>query len=286
MKNRKIIYGGCGVGIIVCVIFYVVIFELFYHRHATIAFLDVGQGDAIMIAWGSRQILIDGGSDKNVLLEEVGRIMPFWDRTIEIVIATHPDADHIDGLIGIIEHYNVLQFWHSSTSKDSSIEERLLSLVRADQDIVEVLPIAGEKIFLNDFLYVEIVYPYVRNGDDNNGDVNDTSIALVVHAGIHTFYLGGDLSTAIEDRLPLKGPITVMKAGHHGSRESTSRTFLSAMQPQDVVISVGAQNGYGHPHQETLERITESGAMLLRTDHSGRIEYRCSHEICRVLLEK
>lgn len=273
------------IGLVILLVCCVAVYQVMRFEDVTISFLDVGQGDAIMIAQGSHQILIDGGSDKTVLLEEIGHVIPFWDRTIEVVIATHPDADHIDGLIGVFEYYAVEQFWYTDAKKESSILDKLMVMAQKEEGVEHVHPIFGEKIFINEYTYLDMIYPYTRVASSNIEDTNDMSIALIAHVGKHQFYLGGDLSSTVEDAFDFAEPITVLKASHHGSDRSTSESFLRAASPQDVIFSVGADNRYGHPHQEVLDRSTKNGSRILRTDHNGRITYQCSRERCAVYHE-
>jgi competence protein ComEC len=238
-----------------------------------VVFLNVGQGDAILISKGARQILIDGGRDSTVLLEQLGKYMPFWDRTIDIVVATHPDADHIDGLVGVFDNYKVEQFWHTNASKDTSVYQKLVQSVRDEQGTQDIIVFYGLRGVIDDSVNLEVIYPFV---DDVNAidDVNETSIVILLHVDDKVFYFGGDLPIEKEDLLPL-GHIDVLKAGHHGSHSSTSKYFLQKTKPKNVIISVGKNNHYGHPHKDTLERIRESGAQIFRTDEVGAIIYTC-----------
>lgn len=285
MRFRKSIYILCSIGVFVIGICSVVAYYIMQSQDVVVAFLDVGQGDATLISHGSYQILIDGGSDQTVLLEEIGHVMPFWDRKIEIVIATHPDADHIDGLIGVFTYYDVDQFWHTSVQKDSSVLDKLVAVSKEKDGVEDVQPIAGDMIFISDHAYVEIIYPYVKTVSLQS-DINDTSIASIVNIGQQRFYLGGDLSSQIENEIVFSKPLTVAKASHHGAKTSTSDAFLQKTKARDVIISVGADNRYGHPHDEVVKRIEKQGLQSLRTDQRGRIIYQCSDNMCNVLLER
>ena len=285
MRFRKSIYSLCAVGVFVIGICGIVAYYMMQYQDVAVAFLDVGQGDATLISHGSYQILIDGGSDQTVLLEEIGHVMPFWDRKIEIVIATHPDADHIDGLIGVFTYYDVDQFWHTSAQKDSSILDKLVAVSREGGSVEDVQPIAGDMIFISDHAYMEIIYPYSKVPSAQS-DINDTSVASVVNIGQQRFYLGGDLSSQIEDEINFAEPLAVVKASHHGAKTSTSDVFLQKTQVRDVIISVGVDNRYGHPHDEVIKRIEKQGLQVLRTDQRGRIIYHCSDNKCDVFLER
>ncbi len=288
MTRRSLMYGTMGVLLFGMTVCGVIAYHVAFADRVTVHFLDVGQGDAMVIMHGTQQVLIDGGADQTRLLEAVGRIMPFWDRTIETVIATHPDADHIDGLIGVFTHYKVRQFWHTDIVRDdSSVFTALARAVDEAQGVEDIVPYVGTTLFLNHFTQLRTLTP--RTTPDcrtASCDNNANSIGLFLIVGKTTFYCGGDLPSVVEDTLTLPSPITVLKASHHGARTSTSDRFLTAVAPRDAIISVGADNRYGHPHQKTLDRLAAHNARILRTDHSGTITYSCTQEACHVVTER
>lgn len=284
MKHRSIIYGGVIVSLSVIVLSGVIIWQIAHMKDVTVSFLNVGQGDAILISHGTHNILIDGGADGTILLEELGRMMPFWDRTIEVMIATHPDADHINGLIAVFDTYTVKQLWHTNAGKDTSIFRALMQRAQKEEHLEDVDPIYGTQIALGQNASLQVIYPMTRTQTFMQ-DVNDSSIAVLVHVGQEVFFFGGDLSSSVEDQLMIDDAVSVMKAGHHGARSSTSDAFLAQTSPRDVIFSVGADNRYGHPHTETIERISAQGARIWRTDHNGTITYRCSDSDCSVITD-
>ncbi len=288
MKYRSIIYSALGIALFGVVVCGVMVYYVIYADRVSVHFLDVGQGDAVLIMHGTYQVLIDGGADQTRLLEALGRIIPFWDRTIETVIATHPDADHIDGLIGVFTHYAVRQFWHTGfTRDDSSVFTALSHAVEFEKGVEEVLPYVGTTLFLNHFTQLRILTPQSALAcDTTTCDSNAHSIGALLTIGATTFYLGGDLPSSVEDLLAMPSPVTVLKASHHGAKTSTSDLFLTKTAPHDVVISVGAHNRYGHPHHEVLNRLADHSARILRTDHSGTITYSCTQEQCYVATER
>lgn len=284
MHNRVMIYGIMGGCLCLCVLCGVIVYYLITATRVTVTFLDVGQGDATLIMYGTHQVLIDGGADQTRLLEAVGRVMPFWDRTIDTVIATHPDADHIDGLIGIMTRYRVGQLWHSAVTRDdSSVFTALMRARDSAPGVTDVIPYAGTTLFLNDFTQLRVITPAtVPTCDPQTCDTNATGIGALLTIGETRVYLGGDLPATVEDTLVIPAPVTILKASHHGAKTSTSDAFLTLTAPRDVVISVGASNRYGHPHSDTLERIAAHGARILRTDRDGTITYRCTRTQCAV----
>lgn len=284
MKKRAILYSIMLCGTVVSAIGFLIMWHINNLREVSVIFLDVGQGDAILIMQGTHQVLIDGGADGAILQEQLGKYMPFWDREIDIVIATHPDSDHIDGLIDVFKNYAVHQFWHTSAFKDTSQYAALMNAAQSEINLDDVLVRYGVRAYVDDGVYLQVVYPYKRNLGDVK-DSNDTSIAIMLYVYDDIFYMGGDLSSSHEDSLPI-GQVTVLKVGHHGSKESTSEHFLRKLRPRDILISVGKENRFGHPHQDVLDRIQRvlgESAQIMRTDVQGSIMYRCAYDhVCKI----
>ncbi len=242
-------------------------------KETTVTFLNVGQGDAILIAQGRNQVLIDGGRTGKELLARLGRNIPFWDRTIEVVIATHPDADHIGGLPGLLRSYRVEQmlmtgaeseteiFWLLRWSLKQYVQQEPIKIFRGTKI---TFPAGGE-------LLVE--YP-LNPLPKETADANSGSIVARFTYGETSFLLTGDLPHE-ETVLPDETVATVLKVAHHGSRYSTSEAFLERIQPREAVISVG-ENNYGHPAPEVLERLERFGTVLYRTDQKGDVRYQCT----------
>lgn len=240
-----------------------------------VVFLNIGQGDAILIQQGQHQILVDSGKDAHQLASELGRYMPFWDRHIEIIIPTHPDADHIGGFAGITKSYQVGHVFWTGVEGESDVYTKFFQTLSQEVPPERWHKIArGSKITLPKGGSMEVLYPYeTSNGKAKDEDTNATSIVMRLQYGETSFLLTGDL--ADEERvLGVVEPVTVLKVAHHGSKYSSSNTFLELIQPQEAVISVG-KNSYGHPSKDALERIDTIGAKILRTDQEGSIEYRC-----------
>ncbi len=249
-----------------------------------VTFFDIGQGDAILISEGSNQILIDGGPNGTLLLERLGAYMPFWDRTIETVIATHPDEDHINGLVDVITQYNVEQIMMTNAQKDSKTFVALSDMIdRNNIDVIEAY--YGHTITFPSGAEFSIVYPFDHVDTDSSNDWNAMSVSGIFRVGDEQFFLGGDLPRDQEDLLPLTDEITVLKASHHGSKSSTSDKFLSRIMPRDTVISAGKDNRYGHPVQEVLDRFSTADVKILRTDEMGTIQYICSESKASCTIE-
>lgn len=240
----------------------------------SVVFLDVGQGDAILISKGKNQVLIDGGKDGKRILEKLGNSIPFWDRSIEVMVATHPDQDHIGGLIDVLAAYNVKTLVKTNAGSDSqtyqafkqAFENEGLDLIEARQGLSLKFP-TGETM--------EIIYPFTSLAE-NDGSGNDASVVAKFTAGENTFLFAGDISQNVEEQILASGiDAGILKVAHHGSRYSTGDKFLEVVSPAEAVISVGKNNSYGHPAAETVERLLRFGVKIWRTDEKGDIKYKC-----------
>ncbi len=239
-----------------------------------LVFCDVGQGDAILIYQGNNQILIDGGPDQSVLTC-LANHLPFWDREIEMVVATHPDADHITGLIDVIERYNVDHFVLNSLGKDSAVFQEFKSaVVNGSREVY--FPEEGDEIKIGS-LELVVLWPQaqekVLGASITEKEVNETSIVLQLSYGSFDALLPGDISSEVENLLDLSTSqeIELLKVAHHGSKYSTSAEFLEKISPELAIISVG-KNPWGHPTEEVLGRLRSLDTKILRTDQEGEIE--------------
>jgi competence protein ComEC len=263
-------------------------FIIFYssRQDLKVIFLDVGQGDAILISHGSDQILIDGGPSGPVLLEKLGKYVPFWDRKIEIVIATHPDADHIGGLVDLMRTYQVGEIVDTQTESESQVYKKYKEMI--DSKKISVAEgVAGVNIKIGENAEMKILSP-MQNYNSSERDTNLNSIAARLVFGENSFLFTGDLPSDGEQAL-IKGGENlnsqVLKVGHHGSKYSTSEEFLRIVSPSAAVISVGANNKYGHPAPEILERLKNMSINILRTDEQRDIIYECLevNSECRIV---
>ncbi|MBK7179698.1 MAG: DNA internalization-related competence protein ComEC/Rec2 [Chloroflexi bacterium] len=237
-----------------------------------ITFLDVGQGDAIFIQTPSgRQILVDGGNFPSILTDQLGRHVPFWDRQIDMLIATHPDADHVAGLTGVFDRYRVSQLMtNGQAQNESAVYDAVLQAAAERKTTVHPAQ-AGEVVQIGDGVRLEVLNPGAVLRDDRN----ENSVALRLVYGDFSLLLTGDADEAAEEVMLANGRAIsslVLKAGHHGSDTSSSVPFLEAVRPQILIISVGADNKFGHPHPDVLERAQAMGTAVLRTDELGAIE--------------
>jgi competence protein ComEC len=245
----------------------------------TVAFLDIGQGDAIYIqAPNGTQMLVDGARN-DLILDKLNQIMPYGDRSLDIVLATHQDSDHIGGLPYVLEKYEVSKIFDNGKVGKSQTE----TLKKFEQDISDEIKTAqaeyihasqGMRIILDkkNNIYFDILYPATNS---TSTETNDMSVVGRLVYGETEFILTGDSPIGIEEKLTnwckecLKSD--VLKVGHHGSKTSTNKAFLDAVSPVYAVISAGKDNSYGHPHKTVMDRLRESKIKILETSKIGNI---------------
>ncbi len=238
-------------------IFYVVFNET-RNGILKVSFLSVGQGDAIFIESPTgNQFLIDAGPDKNIL-NALGRVMPFYDKTIDGVLTTHPDSDHIGGIPEVLKKYSVLEYIDNGATSSTGVFKELKNEILKNKIKTEVAR-AGEIIDLGGGAFLKILYPV---GNPKGADTNKYSVVAKLYYGNSTFLFTGDAPIDVEQYLAntngkeLKSD--VLKVAHHGSRNSLSPEFLSAIIPEYSVISAGKNNSYGHPHKEILDFLNNT----------------------------
>ena len=251
------------------------LFNLGLNNSLEVMFFDIGQGDAIFIETPhGHQILIDGGSDSKIL-EKLAKEIPFWDKTIDLIVLTHPEKDHMAGLLKVLERYRVEQIlwtgiirntadynkWQESIEK----EEAEITIAKASQRI------KTGRVFLN------ILYPFESLEGEEFKNSNDTSIISQLIFGNNSFLFTGDAGKSVEKKIlsRYKEDVInsdVLKVGHHGSKTSTSEEFLEGVSPEIAVISCGKNNPYNHPHQEVLKNLEQFDIKILRTDKNGDIK--------------
>lgn len=250
-----------------------------------LVFCDVGQGDGILVIHDSTQVLIDGGPGSKVL-SCLSKHLPFWDKTIEMVISTHPDSDHLAGLVSVIERYNVKQFVSNSLVIDTAIFQAAREEILAKK-IPVYSPKAGDKLKVGQFV-LEVFWPEEKQGSELvwtssedpqvlgievfPGKTNESSVVTRLSYGEFDVLLPGDVEASQEEMIEDKiGDVEVLKVAHHGSKYSSSQDFLEKISPELAIISVGS-NPYGHPTKEVIERLANLAIKVLRTDLDGEVE--------------
>lgn len=236
-----------------------------------VAFLDIGQGDSIYIeAPNGNQVLIDGGRNKAVL-SQLPNVMPLYDRSIDMVIGTHPDQDHIGGLPYVLENYDVARILDPAVSKKSGTYEAFLSAARK-RDVEYVIARRGQRFVLDDGIVLTILFP---DRTMPHVDTNIASIVAKLTYGNTSFLFTADSPKNVEEYLlRLDGKqldVDVLKVGHHGSHTSSGEKFLKMVSPTFAAISAGKNNEYGHPHKEVLDGLAAVGAQILGTYERGTI---------------
>ena len=231
-----------------------------------IDFIDVGQGDAtLVVAATGESLLIDGGRSRTRIRD---RLNALGVTDLDVVLATHPDADHIAGLIEVFSLYEVERFYWNGFVHDTQTFRDLMAAAQAEGSVVTV-PRAGDTIALGNLSF-DVVHPLTLSGDSNVD-----SIVLQLRCGAVDVLLTGDAETPSEDDMLASGALVdldVLKVGHHGSRTSTSDAFLTLVSPEVGVISAGLNNQYGHPHPEVVDLLTAAGVELWFTDTTDQAD--------------
>lgn len=231
-------------------------------------YIDVGQGDATLIKCGSHAMLIDGGNNNKgttvqLYLEKQGV------ESLDYVIGTHPDADHIGGLDVIVYKYNCDTVIMPDYEKDTKTYQELVDVIH-DKNMKITYPVVGEQYVLGEAKFT-IIAP---NSNSYGGNANDYSVAILLEYGKNRFLFTGDAEEASEMEMLSNGielSADVYKVAHHGSRSASTQEFLNAVHPKYAVISCGEGNSYGHPHAEVLNRLRSMGVEVFRTDEQGSI---------------
>ncbi|HEY0220865.1 MAG TPA: hypothetical protein VGC58_01445 [Candidatus Paceibacterota bacterium] len=244
-------------------------------RHGLLRFevLDVGQGDSLFIESPTGvQVLVDGGPNK-FLMKEIGKVIPWYDRHIDMLVVTNPDKDHYEGFIPLMKKYSVDVVLEPGTANTNLVYE-LLEKEISNRKIPKVLARRGQIVDLGGGAYLEILFP---DRDVSGLSSNDGSIVMKLVYGETSVILQGDSTERIEHYLVgLDGnnlKSTILKAGHHGSRTSNSLEYVEKVSPEWTVISSGSQNSYGHPHKETLDTMEKLKIFTYDTCNNGRLTF-------------
>lgn len=265
---------------------------LFFYQNASfndgklhLVVCNVGQGDAIFIRTpNGSDILIDGGPDDSVL-NCLSSHMPFWDRTIELMVLSHPHTDHLNGLITVLKRYTVIHYVTENVETQTSSFKRLQAAL-ADQHLTAKNIFSGDRIDFADKTNILTLWPTREwldtlklqdskklEKEGSSLDVNGFCLIQLLSYGDFKVLLTGDSGLIAESKAILGlGKIDVLKVSHHGSKYGTNDSFLSQISPTLAVISVGAKNNYGHPADQVLSLLKKHGIKYLRTDKDGEIE--------------
>ncbi|MFA5878418.1 MAG: MBL fold metallo-hydrolase [Candidatus Staskawiczbacteria bacterium] len=274
ITKNKIIIGAIGLLVLLNGFAWQIVFNLSSQQYLKVDFLSVGQGDATFVETPSKQqILIDGGPDSTIL-EKLGQEMLPQDRTIDLIILTHPEADHMTGLLEVLKRYEVRNVLWTGVIRDTAEWREWNSLIEEEGAGIWIAQAGGELVLQKESprIVINILNPPENLRGKKLEDSNNTSIVLSLIIGDRTFLLTGDINSSGEQLLGERIGADVLKIAHHGSKYSTSEEFLNIVSPSVAVISVG-KNTYGHPAEELLARLDKFGIETLRTDLSGDIKF-------------
>lgn len=236
--------------------------------------LDVGQGDSIfLISPSGKQILVDGGPDLSPL-EGMARHMSFFDRTVDLLVLSHPDLDHIAAMSDIVERYDIGAILIAGIETPQPQYRRLLTLI-AKKNVPVLIADPAKDIVFEDGLILDVVWPHNAFAAQPK-KMNDVSVVVRALHKEESILLTGDIEKRAEEGILQTGVdvrSNVLKIAHHGSNTSTSTGFLLAVNPALAIISVGKGNPFGHPHREVLQRLRNAGIGVRRTDQEGEISF-------------
>lgn len=260
--------------VVVALIWYAV-FYFEAHQNLLFTAFDIGQGDAIFFETPEgHQILIDGGPS-GAILAKLGEIMPFWDRSIDVLILTHPHADHLDGLFEVLKRYDIGMVIEAGVNYTLPEYREWHNLLK-EKGVKIIIASSGQRIRFSDDAYLDLLTPFKNFIDQSPKNVHDAMVVSLLHYGLTKALLMGDAEKSLEYDLIFSGinlRSDLLKIGHHGSKTSSSEDFLRAVSPRFALISVGKKNRYGHPHQEVIDRLLTLGIATLRTDQEGDIGF-------------
>jgi beta-lactamase superfamily II metal-dependent hydrolase len=251
-------------------------------QNLTIHFLDVDQGDSILIEYDNKALLIDAAENNQ------GEVVTDYLQdqeisTLDYVVATHPHSDHIGGMDDVLNNFQVEHFVDSGYAHTSKTYENMLTTIDQKNIPFEVVQ-AGQKINFDSDVEIEVLNP----GTTYSDELNENSVVLKVTYGETSFLLMGDAGLESEENIMEAGydlDSDILKVGHHASASGSGATFISAVSPEISIIEVGAGNSYGHPHDEILDRL-QKASKVYRTDLDGTIIVTTDGSTYTVMTEK
>jgi len=237
-----------------------------------IYFLDVGQGDSALIELpGGARMLVDGGPPNKKVLREITKALSPFERRIDIAAHTHPQLDHFGGIIDILKRYKVNAYVSNGITRDIPSYIALESAIK-NHTQKNITLRAGDKIRYGEST-IHVLYP-TQNAVETEKDPNNSSLVFLIESkGVKTL-LTADISKKTEKIIVSTSDvhnIDILKVAHHGSKNSSSKEFLEAAQPNISIIQVG-KNSYGHPAPDTLKRLQSIDTQIYRNDHDGTIK--------------
>lgn len=280
MQPRWAWYGLVSIGVIAL--------SLIPMPHQTISMLDVGQGDSLLFQDGTVQVLIDGGPGAEVL-SRLGEEMPWFDRTIDVVVATHFDRDHSEGLTHVLDRYKVGMVLLPAYPPTTDIGRHLLTQI-LESHIPYRFGWYGQVLRAKGMTF-RLISPIPGQEWQRLVKSKSNNASIIMRADFHdvSALLTGDAEKGIESQLlsavqKEAFDVDILKVGHHGSKTSTTQAFVDAASPSVSLISVGADNTYGHPTQEVMQRL--SNTAIFRTDTQGTVSFLFDGSAWRVACKK
>ncbi|KKR50736.1 MAG: Competence protein ComEC [Candidatus Curtissbacteria bacterium GW2011_GWA1_40_16] len=234
---------------------------------------DVGQGDGILIITpGGRDVVIDGGPGSKIA-DCLSRYMPFWDRTVEMMVLSHPQQDHMEGQMAVFANYKVEHMVTTGVKNDTELHREWQKALVAEGSKV-YKPVAGDSISV-DGVNFEVLWPAsVRYNIWEVApptDVNESSVILRLSYSGQCAYFTGDIPKEILEMVADRN-CSILKVAHHGSKTGTSPRVLEEIKPAVAIISVGKNNRFGHPHKEVVDMLEAAHSKILRNDQLGNVE--------------
>lgn len=239
-------------------------------KNMYVHFLDVGQGDAAFVRFpNNSQLLIDGGPSA-IVLSQLGKNMPFYDRSIDALLVTHSDSDHLSGLLDVLDRYEVGMVFEPENIAQNNLYALWQKKLSEKQIPVHKLH-AGHRILFSPTSVFDVFSPFERGV--YGGKSNNKAIVGKLRHVENTFLFMADVEKVVEIQVARMFDLfaDILKVGHHGSKTSTSDLLMVNSKPQAAIISAGRANRYGHPHEEVTARLLEAVRYLFRTDQEGTV---------------
>lgn len=240
----------------------------------SVNFLNVGQGDATYIKFPNGQdALIDGGPN-NKVLTELGKVMPFYDKELDLVILTHDDSDHLAGLVEVLKNYKVKEIWVSGATAKTEIYAKWAELLK-EKGVKPTFVKTGydEKFGVVD---VKVIYPLEDWAGKAPKDQHEADVVTRLVDGKVAVLMTGDLGVDQESQIVASGQIIqaeILKVPHHGSATGLAPEFLTAISPKVAVISLAKNNKYGFPSEKIMKLLTDGKVQIYRTDTDGKVSF-------------
>ncbi len=253
-----------------------------------VSFFDIGQGDAALVTLPDKEnILIDGGPDKNVIYK-LDKYLPNQNRTIDLMILTHPDSDHLNGLVEVLKRFTVSKIFYTGVSDSNRVYREWQEIIK-NKNIPVLIFNGPEQLELSENIFLKFFWPEKNINGQSLKDDNLGSLAFKLSFGKISFLFTGDINQNIEKKILNNGvnlSADVLKVAHHGSKTSSTIRFLEEARPHYAVISVGEDNRLGHPNLSTILNLNKVNSRILRTDKDGDIIFTTDGEILNYKISK